>query len=103
MGHPVGSALVAASLLLGGCSRHPPNDVTESASASAPPAAASAEVAKILTRELLTDDELDASDAERAVIDWVRREAWDDAWKAMEALPEPKKRRPTLRLLRGRI
>jgi soluble lytic murein transglycosylase len=100
---PIGCALVAASMLVGGCSRHPPNDVTESASASAPPAAASAEVAKILTRELLADDELDAGDAEQAVIDAVRREAWDEAWTAIEALPEPKKRRPTLRLLRGRI
>jgi len=88
---------------LGGCSRHPPNDVTEPASASAPPAAASAEVAKILTRERLADDELDAGEAEQAVIAWVRREAWDEAWTAIDALPEPKKRRPALRLLRGRI
>jgi hypothetical protein len=51
----VASAL-AVALAIAACSRHPPNDVTESASASAPPAAASAEVAKILTRELLADD-----------------------------------------------
>lgn len=86
-----------------GCSRHPPNDATESASTNAPPAAASAEVAKILSRELLSEDELDAGDAEKAVIDWVRRESWDDAWTAIDALPEPKKRRPTMRLLRARI
>src|SRR5688500_17954200 len=100
---PIVCALVATSLQVGGCSRHPPNDVTESASASAAPARASAEVAKILTRELLADDDVDAGDAEQAVIDQVRRESWDEAWTALEALPEPKKRRPTLRLLRGRI
>jgi len=87
----------------GGCSRHPPNDATESASTSAPPAAASAEVAKILSRELPSEDELDAGDAEKAVIDLVRRESWDEAWTAIDALPEPKKRRPTMRLLRARI
>jgi len=86
-----------------GCSRHPPNDATESASTSAPPAAASAEVAKILSRELPSEDELDAGDAEKAVIDLVRRESWDEAWTAIDALPEPKKRRPTMRLLRARI
>jgi soluble lytic murein transglycosylase len=98
----VASAL-AVALAIAACSRHPPNDVTESASASAPPAAASAEVAKILTRELLADDELEAGDAEHAVIDQVRRESWDEAWTAIEALPDPKKLRPTMRLLRGRI
>jgi len=95
----------ALALVLGvaGCSRHPPNDVTESASAGAPPSAASVEVAKILSRELLTDDELEGGDAEKTVIDFVRRESWDEAWTAIDALPEAKKGRPTLRLLRGRI
>ena len=96
-------SVVALALGDAACSRHPPNDVTEPASASPPPAAASAEVAKILTRERLADDELDAGEAEQAVIDRVRREAWDEAWTAIEALPEPKKKRPTMRLLRGRI
>jgi soluble lytic murein transglycosylase len=85
------------------CSRHPPVDATESASTSAAPAAASVEVAKILNRELLAEDETDAGDAEKMVIDLVRRESWDEAWTAIDALAEPKKNRPTLRLLRGRI
>ncbi|HMI82585.1 MAG TPA: hypothetical protein VK550_00760, partial [Polyangiaceae bacterium] len=97
-------ALLAASQLgTLGCSKHPPNDVTESASSSATPAAASVEVAKILSRELPAEDETEAGDAEKTVIDFVRRESWDDAWTAIDALPEAKKTRPTMRLLRGRI
>ena len=53
------AATLAALLAGAGCSRHPPNDVSEPASASPPPAAASAEVAKILTRERSADDELE--------------------------------------------
>jgi soluble lytic murein transglycosylase len=102
-----GIVAVLITALLGsaaaGCSRHPPNDVTESTSAGTPPAARSVEVAKILSRELPTEDELDAGDAETTVIDFVRRESWDEAWTAIEALAEPKKRRPAMRLLRGRI
>lgn len=95
--------LVLAAVGCSACSRHPPTDVTESASTSASPAAASVEVAKILNRELLAEDETEAGDAEKVVIDFVRRESWDEAWTAIDALPEPKKKRPAMRLLRGRI
>jgi soluble lytic murein transglycosylase len=95
------SATLSFALALG-CSRHPPTDVTESASTSTPPAAASAQIEKILSRELPAIDE-DASDAEKAVIDLVRKEAWDEAWTAFTALPEPKKNRPTFRLIAARI
>ncbi|MET0591933.1 MAG: hypothetical protein ABW133_04490, partial [Polyangiaceae bacterium] len=98
-------ALLATSIgvAFAGCSRHPPNDVTESASTPTPLATASAQVEKILSRELPMEDEADASDAEKAVIDFVRRESWDEAWTAFEALPEARKKRPTFRLLRARI
>ena len=100
----VWAPFVSAVLVAGAaCSRHPPADVTESASASAPPAAASVEVAKILSRELPSEEVLEAGEAEKAMIALVRRESWDEAWTAIDALPEPKKKRPTLRLLRGRI
>src|SRR6185503_13031405 len=85
------------------CSRHPPSDVTESASTSAPAAVASVEVAKILSRELSAEEETEAGEADRTVIDFARRESWEEAWTAIDALPEQKKRRPTMRLLRGRI
>lgn len=90
-------------LALLGCSRHPPTDVTESASTSASPAAASVEVAKILNRELAAEEEAEAGDAEKTVIDFVRRESWDEAWTAIDALPAAAKKRPAMRLLRGRI
>jgi soluble lytic murein transglycosylase len=47
----------------------------------------------------------DAGDADssEAFIDMVRREAWDDAQAAIDALPEERKKRPTVRLVRGRV
>src|SRR5689334_22894369 len=103
MGKGLAPLFLLGALGSAACSRHPPSDVTESASTSAPPAAASGEVAKILNRELLAADETEAGDAEKAVIDAVRREAWDDAWTAIDALPEAAKKRPAMRLLRARI
>src|SRR5262249_11176391 len=47
----------------------------------------------------------DAGDAEssEAFIDLVRKEAWDDAQVAIDALPEERKKKPTVRLVRGRV
>ena len=95
--------VVLGALVGSACSRHPPTDVTESASSSAAPAAASVEVAKILNRELAAADETEAGDAEKKVIDFVRRESWDEAWTAIDALTPAAKQRPAMRLLRGRI
>jgi soluble lytic murein transglycosylase len=84
-----------------GCSRHPGS--CTALPVAAPPAASSAqpEVTKAIERDLL-DEPDDASDS-REAIDLVRREAWAEAQASLEALPEAKKQKPTLRLLRARV
>ncbi len=92
---------VRLALFLGlmGCSRHPSSCLPRSS--QTPSAATSAEVAKILSSELPRDD---AGDAEvEACIELVRRESWDEAAAQLEALPENKKTRPAVRLVRGRV
>jgi len=68
----------------------------------APGTATSAEVAKILSADLPPEDAGDAAEVE-GFIDFVRREAWDDAAAAIEALPDGKKMKPIVRLARGRV
>src|SRR5262245_37823883 len=83
-----------------GCSRHP----TSCLSRPAPPSAsarASAEVAKILLTELPEEDGGEAGG--EAFIEMVRREAWDEAAAAIADLPEEKRKKPSIRLVRGRV
>jgi len=89
------------ALILGamGCSRHPASCLSRS---PAPLPSASAEVAKILLTELPPEDAGDASDGE-VFIEMVRREAWDEAAKAIDALPNDKKKKPSVRLVLGRV
>src|SRR5258708_11236633 len=89
-------ALVLAAV---GCSRHPASCCTHAP--PSPGAAASAEVAKILAVELAPED-ADATEGE-AFIDLVRREAWEEAQKSLEALSEDKKKKPTVRLVTARV
>jgi soluble lytic murein transglycosylase len=88
-------------LLLGamGCSKHPTSCISRPA---APSPSASAEVAKILQMDLPLEDAGDAESGE-AFIEMVRRESWDEAQAALDALPEDRKKKPTVRLLRGRV
>jgi soluble lytic murein transglycosylase len=93
---------VRVALMLGaiGCSRHPAS--CGARSTTSPSAATSAEVAKILKTELVNEDAGDATDGD-AFIDLVRREAWDEAAASLESLPEEKKKKPTVRLVTGRV
>jgi soluble lytic murein transglycosylase len=93
---------VRLALVIGaiGCSRHPTS--CGARSSSAPSAATSAEVAKILKAELPPEDAGDATMGE-AFIELVRREAWDDAAASLDGLSEEKKKKPTVRLVRGRV
>src|SRR4051812_32003410 len=83
-----------------GCSRHPSS--CGARSTASPSAATSAEVAKILSAELPTEDAADATEGE-AFIELVRRDAWDEAAASLDALSEEKKKKPTVRLVRGRV
>jgi soluble lytic murein transglycosylase len=91
------------ALMLGaiGCSRHPASCIGRSASPG-PNAATSAEVAKILSVELPPEDAGDAAEAD-AYIEFVRREAWDEAAASIDSLPDAKKHKPTVRLVKGRV
>jgi soluble lytic murein transglycosylase len=94
---------VRLALILGaiGCTRHPTS--CGARSTMSPSAAQSAEVAKILSAELPPpDDAADASLGE-AFIDLVRRDAWDEAAASLDALSDDKKKKPTVRLVRGRV
>jgi soluble lytic murein transglycosylase len=90
-------------VLLGavGCAKHPTSCLSRAPS-PATSAQASAEVAKILASDLPPEDAGDAAEGE-AFIDLVRREAWDEAREALEALPDEKKKKPSIRLARGRV
>ena len=89
-------------VLLGafGCSRYATSCGARSSTSPGP--AMSAEVAKILQVELPPQDAGDAAEGE-AFIELVRREAWDEAAVSIDALPEEKKKKPTVRLVRGRV
>ena len=97
--HPLRAVALALALL--GCSRQP------SSCAAPPPAptpAASATaraVAKVLEKDSIT--EADDAAEQAPLIEQVRREAWDDAAATLAALPELKKLKPTVRLLRARV
>jgi soluble lytic murein transglycosylase len=93
---------VRLAFLLGaiGCSRHPTS--CGARSTTSPNAATSAEVAKILSTELPAADAGDATEGE-AFIEFVRRDAWDEAWASLDELSEDKKKKPTVRLVRGRV
>jgi soluble lytic murein transglycosylase len=96
----IGSRLRFAMILGAmGCSKHPASCLSRS---TPPSPSASAEVAKILLVDLPPEDAGDASDGE-AFIEIVRREAWDDARAAIDALPDDKKKKPTVRLVQGRV
>ena len=82
-----------------GCAKHPSSCLSRS---TPPSPSASAEVAKILLTELPPEDAGDA-DSTEAFIDLVRRDAWDDAKAAIDELPEDKKKKPSVRLVRGRV
>jgi soluble lytic murein transglycosylase len=58
-------------------------------------------VAKALEKDSVTEAEDAAEQA--PLIEQVRREAWDDAAAIIDALPEAKKQKPTVRLLRARV
>ena len=90
-----------ALLVLGmlGCSRHPASCVA--GQVFSPPApAASAEVEKILETDLEDDA---GDDAGQSFVELVRRDAWDEAFTVLQALPEEKKRKPTVRLVTARV
>jgi soluble lytic murein transglycosylase len=88
-------------VLLGfiGCSRLPAG--CGARSTTSPAAATSAAVAKILEHELPSEDAGDATENE-PFIELARREAWDEAAASIDALPEEKRKKPTVRLVRAR-
>ena len=90
-----------ALLVLGmlGCSRHPASCVA--GQVFSPPApASSAEVEKILETDLEDDA---GDDAGQSFVELVRRDAWDEAFTVLQALPEEKKRKPAVRLVTARV
>ncbi len=95
----MGRLRFALVLFAMGCSRHPASCLSRSPT---PSPSASAEVAKILLTDLAPDDAGDAADGE-AFIELVRREAWSEAATAIAALPDDKKKKPTVRLVQGRV
>ncbi|HEY3594170.1 MAG TPA: outer membrane protein assembly factor BamD, partial [Polyangiaceae bacterium] len=94
------AALIALAFL--GCSRHPSSCATLPTAAPPPSSSSTARaVAKVLEKDSVTEVEDAAESA--GYIEPIRRGAWEEAATAIDALPEAKKQKPTVRLLRARI
>jgi soluble lytic murein transglycosylase len=82
-----------------GCTSRPESCTPRAEDPARPPASAVAQITKVLT-------ELPPPDATPIDGQWValvRAESWDDASRALEALPEATKKEPLYRLVRARV